>query len=295
MSNSLEFTGERFTPECVREIWYEHFHRYVFARSMVKGSRVLDAACGEGYGAALLAAAADSVTGVDISEQAIEHAKARYPVENLEFRVADCLQLPFDDSTFDCIVSFETLEHLEDHRGLLSEFRRVLAPEGFLLLSTPDKAVYTDQQQNQNDFHVRELYRAEFESLLASFFPAWRLWGQKLLFQSAIWSLEPGTGVAFHQQGEVEISESLFPHHDAVYLLALCAADPASLPELDQGLSLFDDAAESVYEHYYHEIRKNMAAGEVLAEKECELVAMKAQTARAQPGLRWWRRLLGRR
>jgi len=294
LSNSLEFTGERFTPECVREIWYEHFHRYVFARALVKGRRVLDAACGEGYGANLLAAAAGSVTGVDISDQAIEHARARYPAENLEFRVADCLQLPFDEGTFDCIVSFETLEHLEDHRGLLSEFRRVLAPEGFLLLSTPDKAVYTDQQQNRNEFHVRELYRAEFESLLASFFPAWRLWGQKLLFQSAIWSLEAGSGVAFLQEHEGELSETSSPRHDAVYFLALCAADPDSFPEIEKDLSLFDDAAESVYEHYYHEIRKNMAAGELLAEKERELAAMKAQAARPQPGLSWWRRLLGR-
>ena len=295
MSNSLEFTGERFTPEGVREIWYEHFHRYVFARALVKGRRVLDAACGEGYGANMLAAAAGSVTGVDISERAIAHAKARYPAENLEFRVADCLRLPFDDGTFDCIISFETLEHLEDHRGLLSEFRRVLAAEGFLLLSTPDKAVYTDQQQNQNEFHVRELYRADFESLLASFFPAWRLWGQKLLFQSAIWSLEAGSGVAFQQEHEGELSEYSSPHHDAVYFLALCAADPASLPEIEKGLSLFDDAAESVYEHYYHEIRKNMMAGELLAEKERELATIKAQAARSQPGLGWWRRLLGKR
>ena len=58
MSSSLEFTGERFTPECEREIWYEHLHRYAFARPLVCGLTVLDAACGEGYGSALLASAA---------------------------------------------------------------------------------------------------------------------------------------------------------------------------------------------------------------------------------------------
>ena len=52
---ALPFTGERFTPECVREIWYEHWHRYAFARRLGAGRRVLDAACGEGYGSALLA------------------------------------------------------------------------------------------------------------------------------------------------------------------------------------------------------------------------------------------------
>ena len=206
MSNSLEFTGERFTPECVREIWYEHFHRYVFARNLVKGRRVLDAACGEGYGSALISKTASSVSAVDLSEAAIAHAKARYSEKNLEFLVSDCRDLPFDDNEFDVIVSFETLEHLEDHQGMMTEFRRVLKPEGFLLLSSPDKAVYTDQLQNQNEYHVRELYRDELETLIRQNFPAYRLWGQKLLFQSAIWSLEEAPGVVFQQEsaGQVE-------------------------------------------------------------------------------------------
>ncbi|NNK38121.1 MAG: class I SAM-dependent methyltransferase, partial [Xanthomonadales bacterium] len=67
MSEFLEFTGERFTPECVREIRYEHVHRYAFARELVSNRRVLDAACGEGYGSALLAQTARSVCGVDVS------------------------------------------------------------------------------------------------------------------------------------------------------------------------------------------------------------------------------------
>ena len=115
MADKLEFTGERFTPECVREIWYEHYHRYAFAGGLVRGRKVLDAACGEGYGSAMLARSAASVTGVDISEASIEHARRRYRAPHLEFRSADCLNLPFDDDSFDSIVSFETLEHLADH------------------------------------------------------------------------------------------------------------------------------------------------------------------------------------
>lgn len=294
LSTPLEFTGERFTPECVREIWYEHFHRYVFARGLVAGLKVLDAACGEGYGSALLATAASFVTGVDLSESAVEHARARYRSDRLEFHVADCLELPFDDDAFDCIVSFETLEHLEDHQGLLTEFRRVLKPGGFLLLSSPDKAVYSDQQQNRNEFHLRELYRDEFETLLRAHFPAYHLWGQKLLFQSAIWSLEDQAGVSFQQENGGETACSSQPRHDPVYLIALCAADEASLPVMEQGLSLFDDAAESVYEHYYHEIRKNMAAGELLAAKERELAALKSALEDKQAGSSWWSRLLGK-
>jgi SAM-dependent methyltransferase len=303
----LEFTGERFTPECIREIRYEHLHRYAFAREWVAGRRVLDAACGEGYGSALLAGAAAAVTGVDISATAIEHASGRYAGGNLDFLAADCLALPFADHTFDCVVSFETVEHLEDQDGLLREFRRVLRPDGFLLLSSPDKAVYSDLQRNRNEYHVKELYRSELEALLRAHFPAFRLWGQKLMFQSAIWSLDGAPGVEFEQESGGEVRAGSAPRHEPVYFIALCAADEGSLPAAAHGLSLFDDAAESVYEHYYHEIRKNMAAGEVLADRESEIAALQADlaaardavrgaapgTARARPS--WWRRLLGRR
>jgi len=294
LSKPLEFTGERFTPECVREIWYEHYHRYVFARGLVTGRKVLDAACGEGYGSALLATEASSVTGVDLSAEAVGHAQSRYAGGNLEFITADCVDLPFDDDEFDTVVSFETLEHLEDHKGLMAEFRRVLKPEGFLLLSTPDKAIYTDQQQNRNEFHLRELYRDEFESLLRAFYPAFRLWGHKLVFQSAIWSLEQAPGVVFQQESKGQTGSFPQPGHQAVYLIAVCAAEERFLPVIEHGLQLFDDATETVYEHYYHEIRKNMSAGALLEEKDREIEALREalENGRSRPG--WWSRLLGR-
>jgi SAM-dependent methyltransferase len=295
LSDKLEFTGERFTPECVREIRYEHYHRYAFAADLVRGRKVLDAACGEGYGSAMLAATAASVSGVDLSGSAIEHARRRYRAANLEFHSADCLALPFAEDSFEAVVSFETLEHLADHDGLLREFRRVLAPDGFLLLSSPDKAVYSDRQQNRNEFHVRELYRDELEALLRNHFPAYRLWGQKLLFQSAIWSLEEQPGVALQQESEGDIIGTAAPGHDPVYYIAVCAADDSSLPDAGAGLSLFDDADESVYAHYYHEIRKNMAAGGLLADKDRQLEALREELTRAAGRPPWWRRLLGGR
>lgn len=294
MSEPMEFTGERYTPECLREIRYEHVHRYVFARELVAGRQVLDAACGEGYGSALLAETASRVSGVDVSPQAVEHATERYIAPNLEFHQADCLALPFPDGEFDCVVSFETLEHLENHEQLLAEFKRVLRPAGFLLISTPDKAIYTDQQGNRNEFHVAELYRDEFDALLERHFAVHRLWGQKLLFQSSIWSLQPAPGVSLHQESEASVSTSPGPEHEAVYLLALCANDEACLPEVCHGLSLFDDAQQSVYEHYYHEIRKNMAAGGLLKEKDREISELKAALADTSTRSPWWRRLLGK-
>jgi SAM-dependent methyltransferase len=292
----LEFTGERFTPECVREIRYEHFHRYAFALQLVRGKTVLDAACGEGYGSALLAAVAAGVTGVDLSPEAISHASDRYQAGNLSFRSADCLALPFADDSFDCVVSFETLEHLADHDGLLREFRRVLKPDGFLLLSSPDKAVYSEQMQNRNEFHVKELYRGELEALLSRHFSAFRLWGQKLLFQSAIWSLQGAPGIACLQESDGAVQTGAELRHEPVYFIALCAAEESQLPAVAEGLSLFDDVEESVYRHYYHEIRKNMAAGELLARKERELAELREQlrSALSAPSPRpWWRRLLG--
>lgn len=292
MAEKLEFTGERFTPECVREIRYEHIHRYAFAQAFVRGRKVLDAACGEGYGSALLAEFADSVVGVDISEDAIGHARQRYSSENLEFRQGDCTDLPFGDDQFDCIISFETLEHLEDQQGLLQAFRRVLRPDGFLLISTPDKAIYTDKQGNRNEYHVSELYRGEFEELLGSYFPSFRLWGQKLGFQSSLWALEREQGISLLQEQEDGISRAETPLHEAVYLLAFCAASEDILPTMDFGLSLFDDAGETVYEHYYHEIRKNMAAGTLLQQRDAEIERLKAELA--QPARPFWKRLLGR-
>lgn len=294
MTKPLDFTGERFTPECVREIWYEHLHRYVFASGQVGGLNVLDAACGEGYGSALLATVASRVTGVDVSTQAIEHARSRYAGDSLEYRVADCLDLPFDDDTFDCVVSFETLEHLEAHDRLMKEFRRVLKPRGFLLISSPDKAIYTDRQKNENEFHLRELYRDEFETLLEKYFPAFRIFGQKLVFQSAIWSLGENSGVRFHQECNGSVSSYHGLHHDPVYLIAVCAADEGSLPLHEPGLSLFDDTAESVYQHYNEEVRKHIAAGKLLAEQDKELAELRARLRNRSPGYGWWSRWFGK-
>lgn len=294
MTQSLEFTGERFTPECVREIWYEHIHRYAFAATLVRGKRVLDAACGEGYGSAHLATVAESVRGIDISGQAVAHARQRYQAENLEFLVADCCELPFADDRFDCVVSFETLEHLEDQEGLLREFSRVLAPGGFLIISSPDKAVYTDRHHNDNEFHVKELYRDELDELLAGFFPHRQFMKQKLMFHSIIWPEREQPGVMFQHSSGHGISEREFPSQEAMYYIVLCAASEGALPPVKSGSWFFDDEEESVYAHYHHEIRKNMEAGAVLESMQTELeqirAQLKQQTAAAPPASRWWHR-----
>lgn len=277
----LPFTGERFTPECVREIWHEHWHRYAFAAPLARERRVLDAACGEGFGSALLArAGARSVVGIDLADSAINHARARYGAQpRLTFERADvCALDALPDNSFDLIVSFETLEHVDRQDAMLRGFSRLLGDQGLLLISTPDKANYSDATGQNNPYHVRELYREEFEQLLDRHFPLRRLYAQKLLFQSALWALDPhGGGALTHTQHMDSLHEGL--HYPPLYYLAVCANNDQALTGLPQ-LSLFGDAGESVYAHYNEEVRRHMAAGERLAQLERELDSTKAQLAR---------------
>jgi len=274
----LPFTGERFTPECVREIWYEHIHRYAFAQALAAGKYVLDAACGEGYGSALLADVAESVVGVDISQQAIDHARGRYADRrNLRFELGDATQLDVPDHSIDLVVSFETLEHLTEHDALIDGFARVLRDDGILLISSPDKATYTDASGFQNEFHVRELYRQELLDLLSARFPHVRLYGQKLLFQSVLWAQDaengPASAASSLPDGQVQPGLAYAP----LYFVAMCSRRP--LPEGLPSLHLFGDREESVYAHYNHEIRKNIEAGGRIAELEAEIAALRLALA----------------
>ena len=156
------FTGERFLPSCSGEIAYEHWHRYAFARRFAHGKRVLDAACGEGYGTALLGAVAASVIGVDIDLATIAQARATYGEgTRVRFVATSCTGLPIPSASFDLVVSFETIEHLsgEEQPDMLAEFARVLAPDGVLIISSPNRRLYSDARNYVNPHHVQELYR----------------------------------------------------------------------------------------------------------------------------------------
>ncbi|MCX7034655.1 MAG: class I SAM-dependent methyltransferase [Arenimonas sp.] len=272
----LPFTGERYTPECALEIATEHWHRYAFARALAPGRRVLDAACGEGYGSALLARAGADVLGLDIGADAVAHARARYGgIAGLRFGQADATALDaYPDASFDLVLSFETLEHVHAQERLLDGFARLLAPGGLLLVSTPDKRTYTDLTGEVNPHHVRELYRDEFEALLAARFPARRLYGQKNLFQSVLWALDgQGGGAQAHAlQPDGAVADGVGPA--PMYYLAACARDEAALASLP-ALSLFGDTLESVYVDYRAEIARNRAAAAHIAHLEAELARLR--------------------
>lgn len=252
VSGDLPFTGERFIPGTRGEIWIEHWHRYHFAARWAAGRRVLDVACGEGYGSALLARHAARVTGVDISSEAVAHARKAYgALGNVEFACAPCTRLPLDDASIDLAVSFETIEHIAEQAEFLDELARVLAPGGVLVLSCPNKLEYSDKRGFANEFHVKELYREELEALLAERFPVAEWYGQRPTFFSLI-APEMAAPVEAHL---VEVSESAPDQasprlSNPLYFLACASRSREALDALTPALSVLADRDDWVHQDY---------------------------------------------
>ncbi|MEA9598533.1 methyltransferase domain-containing protein [Polynucleobacter sp. AP-Sanab-80-C2] len=234
----LEFTGERFVPGIVvGDIELEHLHRYALVCKLATGKRVLDIASGEGYGSSMLADYAHDVVGVDISKKAIQHAKKKYTALNLRFLEASCVDIPLPDASVDMVVSFETIEHHAEHDAMLLEIKRVLVPGGLLIISCPDKLEYSDKPGYINQFHVKELYRAEFCHLLSRYFSQHHLYGQKVSYGSVI--LSEANDIP--QRVESYVLKDGIPSYfqgvpNAIYLIAVASDGP--LPLL--GCGLFD-------------------------------------------------------
>src|SRR6266571_878643 len=256
----LEFDGERFVPGAGVEITYHHWLRYLFAAQFAAGKRVLDIASGEGYGAAALAETAAQVDGFDADEAAVAHARATYQDHpRLSFRCAkiDEYFASAPPESYDLVTAFEILEHVDEptqHR-LLEGIRRVLAPGGVAVVSTPDKQLYSDVRLGKNPFHVRELYRNEFSELCESVFPSVRIFEQ-LTF----------TGSAVFQQGARQGSLAEMSWSDLLrlkgrarpgvqgggeYLVAVLATDEAALQAIES-IVLVDRSRKLISEEAGH-------------------------------------------
>lgn len=182
----IAFTGERYVSGITGPIQHEHFHRYLFAASHCHGRAVLDIASGEGYGCYLLAQTASEVVGVDIDAETVRFAENQYASPKLRFLVGDATAIPLPAGSVDVVTSFETIEHFQDHELFLEEVARVLRPGGLLIISSPNRPVYTEQNQHHNPFHIRELDREEFRSALLSKFPNVAIYEQRSIYGSAI-------------------------------------------------------------------------------------------------------------
>ena len=165
-----DFTGERLETFIFNANSIKHLHRYAIATKLVKDKVVLDIASGEGYGSNLMSKYASFVYGVDIDYGTIKRAKSKYRKENIKFLVGSTSNIPLEDKSIDFVISFETLEHHDEHECMLQEIKRVLRPNGVLIISTPDKHFYSDVRNYNNEFHVKELYKSEFKDLLKRYF-----------------------------------------------------------------------------------------------------------------------------
>ncbi len=254
-SPALTFTGERFTPEVRGAIWYEHWHRYAFVAELVRGKRVLDAACGEGYGSFLLSHTAARVAGVDISADAVAHARQRYSRDNLDFTQGSVTSLPLPDASVDVVVSFETIEHLPAQREMLAEFRRVLRASGVLVISSPNRPVYNEAGEVENHFHVAELDRTELKALLDPAFSQQQWYGQRVVAQSLLWAEGQGNAaVQFLTLPEHEAKPALAPAAP-MYFVVVCGGTGAQLP-VCPSLSMFDDGALALWRDYARALQR---------------------------------------
>ncbi len=166
----MEFTGERVVPGKVEtDLWNEHVSRYYFARSIVSGC-VLDLGCGTGYGSVILSESAREVVALDICQESVAFGLKNYSRPNMGFLVSDCRNIALRGGSVDAVVCFEVVEHVDEQERLLQEIRRVLRPEGVLVISTPNRVYYTEDRGERNPFHVREFDFAEFSRFLNTYF-----------------------------------------------------------------------------------------------------------------------------
>ena len=174
----LQLTGERTLPDVPEEnYWYRrHLVVYEWIASQVQGRRVVDLACGEGYGSAALARGAASVVGVDANPDAFEHARLKYRGPNLRF---ERNMIELWDGEVDCAVFVQTIEHVQDPGAVLDRLRTLVGPGGEAYVSTPNLLTLAPEgaEKSSNPWHVREYRAAEYRALCEAHFSSVELLG----------------------------------------------------------------------------------------------------------------------
>jgi SAM-dependent methyltransferase len=215
----MEFTGERVVPgQTDPDLLNEHLARYAFAERLVGSKRVLDAGCGVPYGAAFLARSAAQVFALDNSYQPLREGRAEYP-GNVAYLQGDCACIPLADASVEVVVAFEVIEHLENWRGLLEEARRILAPAGQLVVSTPNRLYYGETRETPNRFHVHEFDYKEFQAELSRVFANTALFLQNHTDAIAFTPLDT-RGV------KIRLEHSEARPDEAHFFVAVCSQQP---------------------------------------------------------------------
>ena len=182
----MKFTGEYYIPSVSSpRIEKEHLERYKFAQAFVKNKKVLDIACGTGYGSnMMLAAGAEKVDGVDISKEALGYARKHYKSGKLSFKLGDLLELKAKQK-YDVVTSFETIEHISKYQLALKNIYTALKKEGILLISSPNRIITSPDSKNLSDkplnkYHTQEFSRTELVNELENIgFQINKVYGQR--------------------------------------------------------------------------------------------------------------------
>jgi SAM-dependent methyltransferase len=164
----LTLTGERTLPGIAVENYWFRRHEVAYSALLpfCRGATVIDAGCGEGYGADRIAGLARRVIGVDYDPATVVHLARHYP--RVHPVRANLVALPFAAGAADVVASLQVIEHLWDQPAFLAECRRVLRPAGTLLLTTPNRLTFSPGNSALNPFHVRELSAEELVELVES-------------------------------------------------------------------------------------------------------------------------------
>ncbi|MEC3973830.1 class I SAM-dependent methyltransferase [Amycolatopsis sp. H20-H5] len=166
-AEALHLTGERTVPGIAEENYWFRRHEAAYGALLpyCAGAKVLEAGCGEGYGAGLIATLAARVLALDYDVPTTEHVARRYP--DVAVARANLAYLPLRGASVDVVANFQVIEHLWDQAGFLAECHRVLRPGGRLLVTTPNRLTFTpDSETPLNPYHTRELSPSEMDTML---------------------------------------------------------------------------------------------------------------------------------
>ena len=165
---NIDEQGERMVPafHAGALVYGEHITRYESIAHLLKDKVVLDIASGSGYGSYIMAESAQKVIGVEIDQDSVDYATRNYGRKNIEFKLGSAEEIPLKDASVDVVVTFETIEHIENYRKFLREIKRVLKPDGFAIVSTPNDPEFPEG----NHFHLHEFEEEELQNELAAYF-----------------------------------------------------------------------------------------------------------------------------
>ncbi len=254
MARKRLWTGERLETTITSEVMLEHLHRYALATEICKNKKVLDIACGEGYGCNLISKLAAEVTGIDIDETTINNASKNYFDKKIRFIKGSILDIPAANGYFDLITCFETLEHIIDHDTAISELKRVLSPSGLLMISTPEKKNYSDKTGYDNPFHKNELYGSEFKTLLEKNFKEVKLIGQYSCAQSVVCSPEQVKSETYYSGDYNSVKTTTRP--EIMYWIAMASDNP--LPHVNDSSFLHSISISDLLQKEAEVVKKTL-------------------------------------